>query len=75
MLYAPASGYRTLTTGGLTAVGTGGWYWSSSPYAASHVNAGDLGLNSGNVNPLNSDGRAHGLSVRCVQHLQAAFFG
>ena len=49
----------------MTAVGTNGYAWSSSSYAAGNLNAGNLNFNSGNVNPLNGNNRA----VRCVQHL------
>jgi hypothetical protein len=51
----------------LTNVGANGNYWSSSSYAAGSANAGDLGFNSGVVNPLNNNNRANGFSVRCVQ--------
>ena len=53
----------------MNAVGTNGYAWSSSSYAAGNLNAGNLNFNSGNVNPLNNTNRANGLSVRCVQHL------
>ena len=55
-------------------IGTEGNYWSSSSYAAGNINAGRLNFNSSNVNPLNTGNRANGFSVRCVQHLQAAFY-
>ena len=54
-------------------VGTSGYYWSSSSRLAGDNNAGNLNFNSGNVNPLNWNNRANGFSVRCVQHLPAAF--
>ena len=66
-----AAGYRHVTTGALTNVGTNGNYWSSSSYAADNRNAGNLNFNSGAVNPLNNNNRANAFSVRCVQHLQA----
>ncbi|MDE5579076.1 MAG: fibrobacter succinogenes major paralogous domain-containing protein [Alistipes sp.] len=69
-LRTPATGYRHYSSGALTSVGEGSWCWSSSSYAAGSVNAGDMGFRSNNVNPLNSDNRANGLSVRCVQHLR-----
>ncbi|MDE5906513.1 MAG: hypothetical protein K2G66_02635 [Alistipes sp.] len=68
-----ASGYRNFPTGALAAVGTDGDYWSSAPQSGS-TNAGNLGFNSGIVNPLNSNNRAFGFTVRCVQHLQGCFF-
>jgi len=52
----------------LNAVGTNGYAWSSSSYAAGNLNAGNLNFNSGNVNPLNNANRAAALSVRCVQN-------
>ena len=74
LLRPPASGYRTRETGGLTNVGTNGYSWSSSAYAAGSATSGGLNFNSSNVNPLNSfSGRALAFPVRCVQHLQAAF--
>ena len=73
LLSLPASGYRNYPTGDLTNVGTNGLYWASAPYASGNANAGRLWFNSGNVNPLGSDPRAQGFTVRCVQHLQAAF--
>ncbi|MDE6374476.1 MAG: fibrobacter succinogenes major paralogous domain-containing protein, partial [Alistipes sp.] len=72
MLTTPASGYRISTTGALTSVGTNGQCWSSSP-AAGSVNAGYLDFNASNVDPFHESRRAYGFSVRCVQHLQAAF--
>ena len=69
-----SSGYRNFASGALTAVGTDGDYWSSSPTAAGNANAGNLGFNSGIVNPLNNNNRAFGFSVRCVQHLRGCFF-
>ncbi len=53
----------------MNAVGTNGYAWSSSSYAAGNLNAGNLNFNSGNVNPLNGNNRANGFPVRCVQHL------
>ena len=73
LLLTPASGYRIYTTGALTNVGTYGTCWASSPAAAGNVNAGDLWFHAERVLSLDSSGRANGFSVRCVQHLQAAF--
>ncbi|MDE5624158.1 MAG: hypothetical protein K2I62_06075, partial [Alistipes sp.] len=72
--HASATGYRTTSTGALNAVGTNGYSWSSSSYAAGNINAGNLNFNSGNVNPLNGNNRANGFPVRCVQHLRRAVF-
>jgi len=69
LLRPPAAGYRTNSTGALTNVGTNGYVYSSSSYAAGDRNAGYLNFNSGNVNPLNGNNRANGFPVRCVQHL------
>ncbi|MDE6877182.1 MAG: hypothetical protein K2P00_05125 [Alistipes sp.] len=57
----------------MTNVGTNGYVYSSSSYAAGDRNAGNLNFNSGNVNPLNNANRAAALSVRCVQHLHGCF--
>lgn len=57
-------------------IGTNGYAWSSSSYAAdgsNAYNAGMLNFNSTNVNPLNNGNRAIARAVRCVQHLRAAF--
>ena len=69
-----AAGYRLNSSGALTNVGTNGYVWSSSSYYAGHNNAGYLNFNSGAVNPLNNANRANAFSVRCVQHLSAAFY-
>jgi len=66
----PATGYRTSDAGAFLAVGANGYAWSSSPYASGNFNVGFLNFNSGNVNPLNNTWRAHGMPVRCVQHLR-----
>ena len=57
-------GYRTKMIG----TSTSGYYWSSSPYYGGYGNAGYLNFNSGYVSPLNSNSRANGFSVRCVQN-------
>ncbi len=69
-----AAGYRLNSSGALTNVGTNGYVWSSSSYYAGNNNAGYLNFNSGAVNPLNNANRANAFSVRCVQHLSAAFY-
>ena len=61
---APATGYRTETTGALGNVGTNGGYRSS---ASTDAKAGFLEFNASFLNPLNSGIRAVGRSVRCVQ--------
>ena len=69
----PASGFRNYTTGDLTNVGGSGVYWSSAASAADNANAGYLHADASSVRPLHGNPRAFGFSVRCVQHLQAAF--
>ena len=60
-LFLPAAGLRNYSTR------TYGYYWSSSPGYGGNYYAGNLNFSSGNVNPLNSDSRANGFSVRCVR--------
>ena len=52
----------------MNAVGTNGYAWSSSSYAAGNLSAGYLLFYSGRVNPLNWYYRAFGFPVRCVQN-------
>ncbi|WP_302614618.1 hypothetical protein [uncultured Alistipes sp.] len=70
---APAAGYRFREKGTLMAVGTEGYYWSSSPYVAGDHGAAILGITAGGVTPLGMGRRGVGRSVRCVQHLPTAF--
>ena len=64
-IFLPASGYRRSNDGGLYNVGYGGHYWSASPNSN---NAYSLYFNdSGYVIPSNSNNRANGQSVRCLQ--------
>ena len=74
LLHTPASGYRTNTTGALTVVGTEGGCFCSSSSAAGAINAGGPWFGAGRVNPQHTHNRGNALTVRCVQHLQAAFF-
>ena len=61
----PASGYRSSSDGDLYNVGNYGVYWSVTPYG---YNAYGLTFTSnGGVYPSNSDYRAYGHSVRCLQ--------
>ena len=69
-----ASGYRNYTSGTLTSVGTEVNVNSSSPYASGNIYAGILWATSSNMNPLNNGSRGNARTVRCVQHLQAAFY-
>ena len=61
----PASGYRKSRDGSLNYVGTDGYYWSASPGSASYGYI--LYFYSSSVNPSSNNGRAFGLSVRCVK--------
>ena len=69
-LFLPAAGCRDRSTGALTNVGTYGYYWSSSSYAAGNRNAGSLSFHSGAVYPLYYNYRAYAFSVRCVRNRQ-----
>ena len=61
-----APGYRHRDTGALTNVGNNGYSWSSS---VSSTNGRNLKFNSPWLNPSNTNNRAFGLQVRCLQHL------
>lgn len=60
----PAAGIRRCN-GNVISVGSGGRYWSSTPYGSE--NAWYLGFGSGGVNVDDDYFRCHGLSVRLVQ--------
>ena len=62
VVFLPAAGNRNGTS--LNNVGSNGYYWSSSYNNSS--SAYYLGFDSGIVNPLNSDVRCYGFSVRLV---------
>lgn len=66
--FYPAAGLRYRETGALAGVGTYGYYWSSSSYAAGNLGAGFLDFGSGYVSPLDNSYRAYAFSVRCVQN-------
>ena len=70
----PATGYRNYTTGALINVGDHIGYWSSSTHASDSHNASWLRYWQGALGPLYGSNRAHGFSVRCVQHLRNSFF-
>jgi uncharacterized protein (TIGR02145 family) len=63
-LKLPLAGYRSLSAGALTSVGSFGAYWSSS--TLSGTNARSLNFNSSNAG-MYSDTRAYGFSVRCIK--------
>jgi len=63
-------GCRIRDTGALGYVGERGHWWSSSSFAAGHVDAGLLWYRPDLVNPLDNSNRANAFAVRCVQHLR-----
>ena len=65
-LFLPAAGGRSNYSGGLANVGTGGYYWSSTP-----INTmGAYGMYFGSSNVSAGYGyRAYGISLRCVAEL------
>ena len=65
ILQTLASGYRTNDSGGLNNVGSNGSYWAAVPNSA--ANGRNLNFNASNVNPLNTNNRANGFSVRAVR--------
>ena len=65
--FYPASGYRVGSSGSLCYVGSGGFYWSSSPDATSPTYGGNMTFYQGSVYPANDYGRAYGFGVRCAQ--------
>lgn len=60
----PATGYRSCN-GGLYGLGSDGYYWSSTVFAADY--AWNLYFNSGNVYMNNGNYRCSGFAVRLVQ--------
>jgi hypothetical protein len=62
----PAAGNRSNSSGSLYRVGTGGYYWSASPYSSASGTSLLL-FDSGTVYVFNNAHRASGLSVRCSQ--------
>ena len=65
---APAAGRLSNDSGAITNGGEYGFVWSS---AVSTTNALNLNFNATSVNPANSNNRANGCSVRCVQEFTA----
>lgn len=63
----PASGYRNTGGTGLSEIGDGGWYWSSSSRGQGEVNGASLKQHSAWVNPFNNNNRANAFPLRCVQ--------
>ena len=64
-IWYPASGYRFNYDGSLSNVRGYGYYWSASPYL--YYACCLCFSSSGSVGPSNGNGRASGLSVRCLQ--------
>ena len=60
----PAAGYRINSSGALNYVGSNGYYWSASPNSSFGYT---LRFGSIGVYPSNTNCRASGFSVRCVQ--------
>lgn len=64
-IFFPASGYRSLSTGSASLVGSYGYYWSAVPYSASFGRY--LNFYSSSVYPLYNNYRTDGFAVRPVQ--------
>ena len=63
-IFLPAAGYRYSSDGVLVNVGTGGYYWSNTPYS---IYARDLDFSSNDdANTEGRPARAVGRSIRCV---------
>jgi uncharacterized protein (TIGR02145 family) len=62
-LFLPAAGYRTLTTGNLTAAGINGIYWTCN---ATSGGAYSFNFFDGAISPDTHDWRAYGFSLRCL---------
>ncbi|WP_297830087.1 hypothetical protein [uncultured Rikenella sp.] len=58
-----APGYRDAYSGALGDVGSNGYSWSS---ATSGIGGLDLNFHSQHLNTGFSDGRAHGIQLRCL---------
>ena len=63
-IWFPATGYRSVSSGALSSVGSGGYNWSATPSSATS----GFGLNffSTSVNPSSSSNRGYGFPVRCL---------
>ena len=64
-IWYPASGYRRDSDGGLSSVGSCGYYWSASP--SSYRACGLYFYDFGSVFPSDDSVRAYGQSVRCLK--------
>ena len=66
-IFLPAAGYRHRGSSGVSGVVLEGNYWTRCSDKFSAARGRCLYFSSGNVYPLNSDGRAYGFSVRAVR--------
>ncbi len=69
-MFLEAAGYRAPADGALGGVGSGGYYWSSSPSSSTDVFAVYLSFTNGRVIPVGHRSRAYGFSVRCVRDIK-----
>jgi hypothetical protein len=63
----PATGYRDYNNGSPAAVGSGGTYWTASPYNSSSGSTSGLIFAGSVVYAYYDSPRAYGFSVRCVR--------
>jgi hypothetical protein len=68
----PAAGYRDRANGGLYDVGSGGYFWSSSPSGGTY--GYHLRFNSSSVSPSTSDSRSYGFLARCIAVFITVFY-
>lgn len=66
-----APGYRNNPSGALGGVGNNGYSWASS---VSGINGMNLWFNTTGLNPSNTNNRANGLQVRCLQVFTGTLF-
>jgi len=66
-VFLPAVGNRNNSDGALNDQGSNGRYWSGTQVDAS--NGYNLNFDSSTSNPANSNNKANGRSVRCVQEI------
>lgn len=59
------TGWRSASTGSLVAVGTEGWYWSST---MNSIYSEALKFTSTTASIQSSERRVHGYAVRCIKH-------
>ena len=66
--YFLAQGYRSRATGGLSAAGTQGFIWMSSPNLADNHSAAGMNFDKDKGSATGSRLRAYGFPVRCCRH-------